>query len=142
MRGAAVHALRCAIDLDRGAVDSDAGRGDTEGGAGGRAGESASQKESREGARARLHPKAGISGRSGGVRGFVEGWAKLSQPESVSRRNTGGSGGPVHSRSGRHFRADSHCFFASAAGGGTLSAWRSLCKTADRWSLASEKTNL
>src|ERR1700730_3834365 len=131
MRGTAVHALRRAIDLDRGAVDYEAGRGGSETGAGRRASESASQKESREGARAGLHTAAGISGRGGGVRGLVQRWAKFSQPEPVSGRYARGGGGAVYARSRRDLCSYSHCIFPGAAGGGTLSARRGLCEAAD-----------
>src|SRR5258708_23896909 len=84
MRGTAVHALRCAIDLDRSAVDGEAGW-NTEARSG-RARESASQEESRKGARAGLHTEAGISGRSGGGRGPVKKWAGFPQPDTLSAK--------------------------------------------------------
>src|SRR6266851_10507980 len=137
MRGAVVHALRCAIDLDRSPVDYEAG-GSAEARSG-RASESASQEESREGARAGLHTAAGISGRSGGVRGPVEGRAEFSQPESVSGRHARGSGGAVHARGGRELCADSHRVFAGVTGGGTLSTWRGVREAADGWRLGEEE---
>src|ERR1700738_1581281 len=131
MRGAAMHALRCAIDLDRSAVDGEAGWNTQA--RSGRAGESTSQEESREGARAGLHTEARIPGGSGGVRGPVKRWAELPQPESVSGRDTRGSGGAVYARGWRDFRAHSHRVFAGAADGGTLPAWRGVREAADGW---------
>src|SRR5258708_28434855 len=139
MRGTAVHALRCAIDLDRSAVDGEAGW-NTEARSG-RARESASQEESRKGARAGLHTEAGISGRSGGVRGPVKRWAEFPQPESVSGRHARGSCSAVHARGGRDLCAHSHCVFAGAADCGTLSAWRRVREAADGWRLASAKNS-
>src|SRR6266478_2461547 len=74
MRGTAVYALRRAIDLDRSAVGGEARGGYAETRSDGRTRESASQEKSCKGARTGLHTAAGISGRSGGVRGLVEGW--------------------------------------------------------------------
>src|SRR5258707_11301811 len=88
MRGTAVHALRCAIDLDRSAVDGEAGW-NTEARSG-RARESASQEESRKGARAGLHTEAGISGRSGGGGGPVQKGGEFSPPGTISRRDARG----------------------------------------------------
>src|SRR5258706_15842018 len=122
MRGTAVHALRCAIDLDRSAVDGEAGW-NTEARSG-RARESASQEESRKGARAGLHTEAGISGRSGGVRGPVKRGGEFPQPESVSGRHARGSCSAVHARGGGGLFCPSPCVFAGAAGCGALSAWR------------------
>src|SRR6266852_9012448 len=135
MRGTAVYALRRAIDLDRSAVVGEARGGYAETRSDGRTRESASQEKSCKGACAGLHTAAGISGRSGGVRGLVEGRAEFSQPESVSGRHASGSCGAVHARSGRDFCTDSHCVFASAAGGGTLPARRGVCEAADGWGL-------
>src|SRR5258708_16602521 len=105
MRGTAVHALRCAIDLDRSPIDREAGW-NTEARSG-RARESTSQEESREGARAGLHTAARISGRSSGVRGPVKRWAELPQPESVSGRDARGSRGAVPARAWRSIVAHS-----------------------------------
>src|SRR5216683_5338527 len=136
MRGAALHALRRAFDLDRSAVGHEARRVYTQARSHGRTRESASQEEPCEGACAGLHSPPGISGRSGGVRGPVQGWAELSQPESISGRHARGSGGAVYAGGGRDLCADSHCVFASAAGRGTLPARRGVCETADGWGLA------
>src|SRR6266849_2357721 len=136
MRGTAVYALRRAIDLDRSAVGSEARGGYAETRSDGRTRESASQEKSCKGARAGLHTAAGISGRSGGVRGLVEGWAEFSQPESVSGRHASGSCGAIYARSGRDLCPDSHCVFASTASGGALPARRGVRETADGWGLA------
>src|SRR5258707_14554434 len=88
MRGTAVHALRCAIDLDRSAVDGEAGW-NTEARSG-RARESASQEESRKGARAGLHTEAGISGRSGGGCGGLQKGGRASPPGSTFRKHARG----------------------------------------------------
>src|SRR5258708_14875416 len=99
MRGTAVQALRCAIDLDRSAVDGEAGW-NTEARSG-RARESASQEESRKGARAGLHTEAGISGRSGGVGGAFK---------------KGGEFPPAGSRSRRHARGRCSCGLPQGGG--------------------------
>src|SRR6266478_2413224 len=103
MRGTAVYALRRAIDFDRSAVGGEARGGYAETRSDGRTRESASQEKSCKGARTGLHTAAGISGRSGGVRGLVEGWAEFSQPESVSGRHAGGSCGAVTPGAGAIF---------------------------------------
>src|SRR5260221_10507338 len=98
MRGTAVHALRCAIDLDRSAVDGEAGW-NTEARSG-RARESASQEESRKGARAGLHTEAGISGRSGGGGGAVKKGGEVSQPGSVFGKDARGNWRSLYARGG------------------------------------------
>src|SRR5260221_8871828 len=118
MRGTAVHALRCAIDLDRSAVDGEAGW-NTEARSG-RARESASQEESRKGARAGLHTEAGISGRSGGVRGPVKKGGEVSQPGSVSRKDARGRCSALHPPGGGGLFCPFPFVFSGAARLGAL----------------------
>src|SRR5258708_13938994 len=67
------------------------------------------------------------------MRRLVDGRAQFAQPEPVSRRKAGGSGGAVHNRRGCHFCSDSYVVFARGGGGGTLPAWSCLCEAADGW---------
>src|SRR5712664_921171 len=131
MRGTSVYPLRCPIHLDRSAVDDETGGVDTQARSDGRAGKSAAQEKSNQGTRARLHTPAGISGRSGRVRGPVKRRIEFSQPEPVSGRHPCGSGRTVYARSRGDLCSDPHRVFAGAADGGTLSAWRSVCEAAD-----------
>src|SRR5260221_11068841 len=100
MRGTAVHALRCAIDLDRSAVDGEAGW-NTEARSG-RARESASQEESRKGARAGLHTEAGVLGRKGGGGGPCKKGGGGSRPGKRSRRHARGGCAAVDRRARGH----------------------------------------
>src|ERR1700676_3723981 len=131
MRGAALQALRHAIDLDRSAVRME-DRGNSGGArAGGRAHDAAEESAAGESASAGVHTAAGISGRDCGVRGFVEGRDQLPEPKPVCGGEPGGDCGAVHAGERGDIRADPDRFLAADCGGGIVPAWGGLYTVAD-----------
>ena len=80
----------------------------------GRTSYAAQKSHAREGPRACVHSAARISGRSGGLRGFIQGRHQFSQPESNIPEGTRLEVAvPYTPGVGRHFCADPHCVFAA-----------------------------
>ena len=103
MRGAGVPALRFAFDLGGGATEAKMEEALPVAERGGGAGDAAEKPGAGEGTGAGVYPAARISGGSRGLRGLVERRDQFPEPESLSGRDTAGSGGAVHAGCGAIF---------------------------------------
>src|ERR1700681_1657741 len=102
MRGATLHPVRFAIDLDRSTIRNEP-RAPERSAGDRRARYAATQPEPGESASFGVYPAARIPGRGCRLRGPFQGRDQFSQPESIPAGHTAGGGGTFYAREWRDF---------------------------------------